>query len=49
MELENLLKAVINLVNEQGASGIEEYNLNLAKGIDFELNGKAFDIRIIEK
>lgn len=49
MELENLLKSVIELVQEEGAINIEGYDLLCAKGIDFKLNGKKFDIRIIEK
>lgn len=49
MELEKLLKNIIEMVQEEGANNIEGYNLLGDKGVEFKLNGKKFDIRIMEK
>lgn len=50
MDLENLLKCIIETVQEEGARNIEGYEMfNDTKGIEFEIEGKKFDIRISEK
>lgn len=47
--MEELLKNIIEMVQEEGAINIEGYDLLSDKGIEFKLNGKKFDIRIMEK
>lgn len=50
MDLENLLKCVIERMQEEGATNINTYEiLRDTKGIEFEIEGKKFDIRVSEK
>lgn len=50
MDLENLLKCIIEKVEDEGAENIKGYEMmGDTKGIEFEIEGKKFDIRVIEK
>lgn len=50
MDLENLLKCIIEKVEDEGATIKEVYEMvSSTKGVEIEIEGKKFDIRIIEK
>lgn len=49
MNSENLLNAIIKMLNENGITDLEEYNLSVGSGVDFKIDNEAYDIRIIKK
>lgn len=50
MDLENLLKCLIEKVQDEGAENINKYELmSTCKGFDLEIEGKKFEIRVCEK
>jgi len=50
MDLENLIKTIKEMLEENGAENIEQYELlSNVKGVEVLIENKKFDIRITER